>query len=82
MKTTVAKAVVKFLEKTGVEVAAGCNGHGNWAFLDALQHESRTRGIQTTCEDAAVHLADGYWRMRRRPPPACRRFHNRGPGQS
>ncbi len=79
MKTTVAKAIVKFLERAGVEIAAGCNGHGNWAFLDALQHESRIRGVQTTCEDAAVHLADGYWRMRRKPPPAVV-FTTVGPG--
>jgi len=79
MRTTVAKAVVKFLERAGVEIAAGCNGHGNWAFLDALQHESRIQGIQTTCEDAAVHLADGYWRMRRKAPPAVV-FTTVGPG--
>jgi acetolactate synthase-1/2/3 large subunit len=68
MKTTVAKAVVKFLEKAGVEVAFGYNGHGNWAMLDAIEHESGIRGIKTNAEDTAVHMADCYWRMRRRGP--------------
>jgi len=66
MKTTVAKAVVSFLEKAGVEVAFGYNGHGNWAMLDAIEHESAIRGIKTNAEDTAVHMADCYWRMRRR----------------
>jgi acetolactate synthase-1/2/3 large subunit len=68
MKTTVAKAIVKFLEKAGVEVAFGYNGHGNWAMLDAIEHESSIRGIKVNAEDTAVHMADCYWRMRRRSP--------------
>ena len=68
MKTTVAKAVIKFLEKAGVEVAFGYNGHGNWAMLDAIEHESTIRGIKANAEDTAVHMADCYWRMRRRGP--------------
>jgi acetolactate synthase-1/2/3 large subunit len=68
MKSTVAKVLVRFLEQAGVEIVAGYNGHGNWAMLDAVEHESRIRGIKTNAEDAAVHLADGYWRMRRKPP--------------
>ena len=68
MKLTVAKDIVRFLEQAGVEIAAGYNGHGNWAMLDAVEHESKIRGIKTNAEDAAVHLADCYWRVRRRPP--------------
>ncbi len=68
MKTTVAKAIIKFLEKAGVEVAFGYNGHGNWAMLDAIEHESAIRGIKTNAEDTAVHMADCYWRMRRGEP--------------
>lgn len=68
MKLTVAKAIVRFLEQAGVEIAAGYNGHGNWAMLDAVEHESKIQGIKTNAEDAAVHLADCYWRVRRRPP--------------
>ncbi len=68
MKTTVAKAVVKFLENAGVDVAFGYNGHGNWAMLDAIEHETQIRGIKTNAEDTAVHMADCYWRMRRSAP--------------
>lgn len=68
MKTTVAKAIVQFLEKAGVEVAFGYNGHGNWAMLDAIEHESSIHGIKVNAEDTAVHMADCYWRMRRREP--------------
>ncbi len=68
MKLTVARAIAGFLEKAGVEIAPGYNGHGNWALLDAIEHETNIRGIKTTVEDAAVHMADCYWRMRRRPP--------------
>jgi acetolactate synthase-1/2/3 large subunit len=68
MNTNVARAVVTFLEKAGVEVAFGYNGHGNWALLDAIEHESTIRGIKTNAEDTAVHMADCYWRMRRSAP--------------
>jgi acetolactate synthase-1/2/3 large subunit len=56
------------LEKAGTEVAFGYNGHGNWAMLDAIEHESGIRGIKTNAEDTAVHMADCYWRMRRQAP--------------
>ncbi|MEW6441943.1 MAG: thiamine pyrophosphate-binding protein [bacterium] len=68
MRTHVAHAIVKFLEKAGVEVAFGYNGHGNWALLDAVAHESGIRGIKANAEDTAVHMADCFWRMRRKAP--------------
>ena len=36
----VAQAVARLLEKMGTEVFFGVNGHGNWALLDALVHET------------------------------------------
>jgi acetolactate synthase-1/2/3 large subunit len=68
MKTNVAKAITQFLENAGVQVAFGYNGHGNWAMLDAIEHETSIRGIKTNAEDTAVHMADCYWRMRRSAP--------------
>ena len=62
-------AIAKFLEAAGCEFFFGVVGHGNWALLDALTH-TRIRGIRTRCEDHAVHMADCYWRSKRRPPPA------------
>ena len=65
---TVAHAIAKLLERIGTEVVFGVNGHGNWALLDALIHETRMRGVPARAEDQAVQMADGYWRMRRSGP--------------
>ncbi len=70
VKFTVAVALAKTLEKMGTEVVFGVNGHGNWALLDAMMHETRIRGVPARSEDQAVQMADGYWRMRRAPPLA------------
>ena len=63
-KITVAHAIAKLLEKIGTELVIGVNGHGNWALLDALVHETSIRGVPARAEDQAVQIADGYWRMR------------------
>ena len=54
---TVARALARLLEKMGTEVAFGVNGHGNWAFLDALVHETKIRAgtprIFVSCTSAS-----------------------------
>ena len=67
---TVAEAIARTLEKMGVEYLFGVNGHGNWAILDAVVHRTKIKGIPGRNEDQSVQMADGYWRMRRRPPLA------------
>lgn len=67
-KMKCAEAIVRFLEKLGTEYAFGLNGHGNWAFLDLIEHESKIKGIPVRSEDHAVHMADGYFRMKRQAP--------------
>ena len=67
-KMRVATAIVKFLEKMGTEYVFGFNGHGNWALLDAIVHESKIKAIGARAEDQATHMADGYFRMKRKPP--------------
>jgi acetolactate synthase I/II/III large subunit len=67
-QVTVARALARLLESMGTEVMFGVNGHGNWALLDALVHETRVRGVPARAEDQAVQMADGYWRMRRCAP--------------
>jgi len=67
-KLRVASALVKLLEKLGTEYVFGYNGHGNWAILDALVHESKIKTIGARSEDQATHMADGYFRMKRKPP--------------
>lgn len=65
---TVARALAMLLERMGTEYVFGVNGHGNWAMLDALVHETRIQGVPARAEDHAVQMADGYWRARRRAP--------------
>jgi acetolactate synthase-1/2/3 large subunit len=65
---TVAKAIARVLEQMGTEVVFGVNGHGNWALLDAMVHETGIRGVPARVEDQAVQMADGYWRTRRAAP--------------
>jgi len=67
-KMRVATAIVKFLEKMATEYVFGFNGHGNWALLDAVVHESKIKSIAARAEDQATHMADGYFRMKRTPP--------------
>jgi acetolactate synthase-1/2/3 large subunit len=65
-----ATAIAKTLEAAGTEFCFGYNGHGNWALLDALVHETDIRTIAARSEDHAVHMADCYWRAHRQPPMA------------
>ncbi|MBY8858671.1 thiamine pyrophosphate-binding protein [Nocardia sp. CA2R105] len=67
-KITVAQAIARLLEQMGTEVAFGLNGHGNWALLDALVHETEIQSVAVRSEDHAVELADGYWRRKRGAP--------------
>lgn len=65
---TVARALATLLDRIGTEFLFGVNGHGNWALLDAVVHETRVRGIPARAEDHAVQMADGYWRIKRAAP--------------
>jgi acetolactate synthase-1/2/3 large subunit len=67
---TVARALAALLERMGTEFVFGVNGHGNWALLDAVVHETGIRGVPARAEDQALQMADGYWRLRRRAPLA------------
>lgn len=68
VRMTVARAITRMLEAAGTEICFGYNGHGNWALLDALVHESSIRTVATRAEDHAVHMADCWWRTRRQGP--------------
>ena len=67
-KMTAAQAIARFLKNMGTEHYFLYNGHANWGLLDALEHDAGIRGIRTRHECHAVHMADNYWRMRRRLP--------------
>jgi acetolactate synthase-1/2/3 large subunit len=67
-QVTVAQAIARLLEQMGTEAVFGLNGHGNWALLDALVHETDIRSVAVRSEDHAIELADGYWRRARKAP--------------
>jgi acetolactate synthase-1/2/3 large subunit len=66
------------LSAYGVKYAAGIPGHGAWGMLDGLmQPGAEVPFIQVFHEQAAIHLADGYYRASGRPMAA---FTSVGPG--
>lgn len=69
-KIRCATALIKTLEAIGTKTAFVYNGHGNWAMLDAIKHESQIHGIMCRGEEQAVHMADGYYRARYKGPLA------------
>ena len=77
-RRTGAEIIVEYLVKRGVRVAAGIPGHGCWTLTDALVDRSDAiRTVQVMHEQAAVHLADGYYRASGEPMLA---FTSIGPG--
>lgn len=66
MQLTGGEAVVKCLEREGVELAFGMVGHGNLAILDALI-DSEIRFISVPHEQIATHAADAYFRVTHKP---------------
>jgi acetolactate synthase-1/2/3 large subunit len=73
-----AQILVEYLVRQGVPYAAGIPGHGCWNITDALlDRRDAIRTIQVMHEQAAVHLADGYYRVSGQPLMA---FTSIGPG--
>jgi len=73
-----AQILVEYLVRQGVPYAAGIPGHGCWNITDALvDRQDAIRTVQVMHEQAAVHLADGYYRVSGRPMLA---FTSIGPG--
>ena len=60
--------IAEYLIKEGVPYVVGIPGHGNLAMVDAFKdREDSLKIIQVRHEQAAVHLADGYYRASGRP---------------
>ena len=58
----------KYLVREGVPYLAGIGGHGIMPFLDAfIDQKDRIEIIQVRHEQAATHLADGYYRASGKP---------------
>ncbi|GAB4538953.1 MAG: biosynthetic-type acetolactate synthase large subunit [Anaerolineae bacterium] len=61
-KVTGAQAVVKSLEREGVDMVFGIPGNHNMPIFDALYRHPRIRHIVVRHEQAAAFMADGYAR--------------------
>jgi len=80
MKLTGGQIVMKYLEREGVPYVLGIPGHGILGFFDALRESvesGKTQYIQVKHEQAAVHMADGYFRVKGKPLAV---FTSIGPG--
>ncbi len=68
MRLTGAEIVAETLIREGVPYAIGIGGHGNLPLLDAFrQRRDRIQVIMPRHEQAAVHMADGYYRVKGEP---------------
>ena len=63
MKLTGGQIVVETLINEGVPYIAGIPGHGTLGLSDALIGQDELQILQVRHEQAAVHLADGYYRI-------------------
>ncbi|MEJ2209238.1 MAG: thiamine pyrophosphate-binding protein, partial [Anaerolineae bacterium] len=68
MKLTGGEIIVQTLRQEGVPFLVGIPGHGTMGLVDALLHRQRpgdgaVRLLQVRHEQAAVHLADAYYRL-------------------
>ena len=80
MKITGGEIVLKYLEMEEVPYIIGIPGHGCLGLFDAIRkaHEdNRIKYIQVKHEQAAVHIADGYYRISGKPLAV---FTSIGPG--
>lgn len=63
MRLTGGQIVVESLIAEGVPFIVGIPGHGTLGLSDALIGQDRLKALQVRHEQAAVHLADGYYRV-------------------
>jgi acetolactate synthase I/II/III large subunit len=78
MRLTGGQILAHYLVREGVPYVVGIPGHGCWAIVDALvDFSDRLTTLQVMHEQSAIHLADGYYRVKGRPLMA---FTSIGPG--
>ncbi len=63
VKLTGGQIVVEALAREAVPYIVGIPGHGTLGLSDALQDQEQVKVLQVRHEQAAVHLADGYYRV-------------------
>lgn len=65
---TGSEIVVQMLVREGMPYLIGIPGHGNLPLIDALRRASKhIKVIMTRHEQAALHMADGYYRVKGEP---------------
>lgn len=75
-----ADLIVEYLVREGVPYAVGLCGHGNIGLLDALYRQrDKIKTLSVKHEQAAVHIADCYFRVSGRPLAT---FTSCGPGSA
>jgi acetolactate synthase-1/2/3 large subunit len=68
MKLTGSEIVTEMLVREGVPYVIGIPGHGNLALVDAFRrYQDRIQVIMPRHEQSAVHMADGYYRVKGEP---------------
>lgn len=68
MKLTGSDIITEVLVREGVPYVIGIPGHGNLPLVDAFRRcQDRLQVIMPRHEQAAVHMADGYYRVKGRP---------------
>ena len=80
MKRTGGQIIMDYLSREGVPYALGIPGHGILGFFDALRESDaagKIKYIQVKHEQSAVHMADGYFRVKGEPLAV---FTSIGPG--
>ena len=78
VRMTGGEIVAEYLIREGVPYVVGIPGHGCLGLVDAFRkRRDELQVIQVRHEQAAVHLADGYYRVRREPLAV---FTSIGPG--
>jgi acetolactate synthase-1/2/3 large subunit len=66
-RLTGGEILVEYLIKEGVPYVIGIPGHGDMGLFDAFKGRSEIKVLQARHEQSAAHLADGYYRVARKP---------------
>ncbi len=68
MRLTGSDIIAEMLVREGVPYAIGIPGHGNLPLVEAFRrHQDQIEVIMPRHEQAAVHMADGYFRVKGEP---------------
>lgn len=68
MRLTGSEIITEMLTREGMDYIIGIPGHGNLPLVDAFRrYRDKIKLIMPRHEQAAIHMADGYFRVKGRP---------------